>query len=92
MATETGVDEDVDLLDSFRQFIGLERDVLVLSVAMFAFSLSFQMTGRYVPEYLRVLGAGATVVGLYGSVGNLIGAVYPYPGGAVSDRSARGWR
>ncbi|RDZ42188.1 MFS transporter [Haloferax sp. Atlit-19N] len=76
----------VDSFDSFRQFIGLERDVFVLSVAMFAFSLSFQMTGRYVPEYLRVLGAGATVVGLYGSVGNLIGALYPYPGGALSDR------
>ncbi|QIB77730.1 MFS transporter [Haloferax volcanii] len=79
-------DAAVDSFDSFRQFIGLERDVLVLSVAMFAFSLSFQMTGRYVPEYLRVLGAGATVVGLYGSVGNLIGALYPYPGGALSDR------
>ncbi|KAB1185052.1 MULTISPECIES: MFS transporter [Haloferax] len=76
----------VDAFDSFRQFVGLERDVLVLSVAMFAFSLSFQMTGRYVPEYLRVLGTGATVVGLYGSVGNLIGALYPYPGGAISDR------
>ncbi|ELZ75839.1 MFS transporter [Haloferax sp. Atlit-6N] len=76
----------VDSFDSFRQFVGLERDVFVLSVAMFAFSLSFQMTGRYVPEYLRVLGAGATVVGLYGSVGNLIGALYPYPGGALSDR------
>ncbi|ELZ97958.1 transporter [Haloferax mucosum ATCC BAA-1512] len=76
----------VDTFDSFRQFIGLERDVLVLSLAMFAFSLSFQMTGRYVPEYLRALGTGATVVGLYGSVGNLIGALYPYPGGSISDR------
>ena len=78
--------DSVDALDSFRQFVGLERDVFVLSVAMFAFSLSFQMTGRYVPEYLRVLGTGATVVGLYGSVGNFIGALYPYPGGAISDR------
>ncbi|MFB6169674.1 MAG: MFS transporter [Haloarculaceae archaeon] len=66
--------------------LALERDVLVLSVAMFAFSLSFQMTGRYVPEYLRVLGAGAGVIGLYGSLGNLLGALYPYPGGAISDR------
>ncbi|WP_396613435.1 MFS transporter (plasmid) [Haloferax sp. S1W] len=78
--------DTVDAFDSFRQFVGLERDVLVLSLAMLAFSLSFQMTGRYIPEYLRVLGAGATVVGLYGSVGNLIGALYPYPGGALSDR------
>lgn len=76
----------VDVLGPFRQFVSLRRDVLVLSLAMLAFSLAFQMTGRYVPEYLRVLGAGAGVIGLYGSVGNLIGAVYPYPGGALSDR------
>jgi MFS family permease len=85
MATDEA-EEDPDALSAFRQFAGLDRDVLTLSLAMFAFSLAFQMTGRYVPEYLRTLGAGAAVVGLYGSVGNLIGAVYPYPGGALSDR------
>ena len=83
----TGRDpESFDLFASFRQFFALEREVLVLSLAMLAFSLSFQMTSRYVPEYMRVLGAGAGVIGLYGSVGNLVGAVYPYPGGALSDR------
>jgi len=86
MGADREVDRDIDLLGPFRQFLTLRRDVLVLSVAMLAFSLAFQMTGRYVPEYLRVLGAGAGVVGLYGSLGNLIGALYPYPGGALSDR------
>jgi MFS family permease len=83
------VDRDrdgADPLDAFRQFFGLRRDVLVLSVAMFAFSLGFQMTTRYLPEYLTVLGASGFVVGLFGTVGNVISAVYPYPGGAVSDR------
>jgi MFS family permease len=69
-----------------RQFLALERDVLVLSLAMFAFSLGFQMTGRYMPRYLDVLGAGAVAVGAYKSLGDLLSAVYPYPGGAVSDR------
>ncbi|MDX1748431.1 MAG: MFS transporter, partial [Halobacteriales archaeon] len=69
-----------------RQVLALDGDVLVLSVAMFAFSLAFQMTGRYMPRYLSVIGAGSLVIGLYGSFGNLIGAVYPYPGGAFSDR------
>ncbi len=77
---------ELDATTTFRQFFALRRDVLVLSLAMFGFSLAFQMTGRYLPEYLRVLGAGAGVIGLYGSLGNLLGAVYPYPGGAVSDR------
>jgi MFS family permease len=69
-----------------RRLLSLERDVLVLSVAMFCFSLGFQMTSRYLPRYMSVLGAGAVVIGWYGSFGNLVSAVYPYPGGAVSDR------
>ncbi|WP_418280519.1 MFS transporter [Halorubrum sp. DTA98] len=79
-------DEDVSLLDPFRQFFSFQRDVLVLSVAMFAFSLGFQMTSRYVPEYMSALGASAFVIGMFGTVGNVIGAAYPYPGGRLSDR------
>ena len=81
-----GETDDVDILDPFRQFFSLRRDVLVLSLAMFAFSLGFQMTNRYVPEYMSALGASAFVIGLFGTVGNVIGAVYPYPGGRLSDR------
>jgi MFS family permease len=75
-----------DILDPFRQVLSFERDVLVLSVALFAFSLGFQMTSRYIPQYLSVLGASGFVIGLFGTVQNIIGAVYPYPGGALSDR------
>jgi len=73
-------------IDAFRQFFGLRRDVLVLSLAMFAFSLGFQMTSRFLPEYMSALGASGFVVGLFGTFGNVISAIYPYPGGAVSDR------
>jgi len=79
-------EEEPTVGDQFRQFFALERDVLVLSLAMFAFSLGFQMTSRYLPEYMTALGASGFVIGLYGTVGNVISAVYPYPGGAVSDR------
>lgn len=82
-------DETADVvgpLDAFRQFFSLQRDVLVLSVAMFAFSLGFQMTNRFLPEYLVFLGATGFVVGLFATLGNVIGAVYPYYGGVVSDR------
>ena len=81
-----GESRSPDALDGFRQFFALERDVLVLSVAMFAFSLGFQMTSRYLAEYMVALGAGTFVVGLYGTVSNVISAVYPYPGGVLSDR------
>jgi len=78
--------ESAGPLDAFRQFFALERDVFVLSLAMFAFSLGFQMTSRYLPEYMIALGASGLVVGLFGTFGNIISAVYPYPGGAISDR------
>jgi len=78
--------EETGPLDTFRQFFALERDVLVLSLAMFAFSLGFQMTNRFLPEYMVALGASGFVVGLFGTVGNVISAVFPYPGGAISDR------
>jgi len=69
-----------------RQLFSFEREVLILSLAMFAFSLGFQMTSRYLSEYVLVLGATPFVAGLLGSFGNVLGAVYPYPGGAFSDR------
>lgn len=74
------------LLDPLGQFLSFRRDVLVLSLAMFGFSLGFQMTTRYLPEYLNVLGAGAIAIGLFGTIHHLISAAYPYPGGAISDR------
>jgi MFS family permease len=78
--------DEVGAFTYFRQFLALERDVLVLAIAMFAFSLGFQMTSRYFGKYLEVLGAGAVVIGAYKSFSDLIGAVYPYAGGIVSDR------
>ncbi|QWC20269.1 MFS transporter [Halorubrum sp. 2020YC2] len=78
--------EESGALDAFRRFFALERDVFVLSVAMFAYSLGFQMTNRFLPEYMVALGASGFVVGLFGTFGNVISALYPYPGGAVSDR------
>jgi len=83
---DTSDESSVSALDQFRQFLALEPDILVLSLAMFAFSLGFQMTSRFLPQYLVELGASGLVVGLFGTFGNVISAVYPYPGGAVSDR------
>lgn len=69
-----------------RQVGSLERDVLVLSVAMLAFSLGFQMTNQYFGLYLDALGASALIVGAYRSFADLLGAIYPYAGGIISDR------
>jgi hypothetical protein len=83
MATDQ---ESPSAADTFRQFFALDSDVLVLSLAMFGFALAFQTTRQYIPEYLRLLGASSFVIGVYGTLGNLLQAIYPYPGGSFSDR------
>ncbi|MFB6345141.1 MAG: MFS transporter [bacterium] len=71
--------------DHLENWISLRRDVLVLSGALFLFHMASQMTMRFVAEYLTVLGATSLVVGLYGTTKNILSAVYPYPGGILSD-------
>ncbi|QSG14914.1 MFS transporter [Halapricum desulfuricans] len=78
--------EESSAIETLRRFFALRRDVLVLSLAMFAFSLAFQMTNRFLPDYIVALGGSEFLVGVFGTVGNIIAAVYPYPGGALSDR------
>lgn len=85
-AATDSVQATTSVRESLRRFFALERDVLVLSGAMFAFSLGFQMTNRFLPEYMVALGATGLVVGLFGTFGNILSALYPYPGGAISDR------
>lgn len=68
------------------EWISLERDVLTLSGALFIFSLAMQMTTRFLPEYMAVLGAGSVVIGFYGTFEEIVNSIYPYPGGKISDR------
>lgn len=44
---------------------------------------------RFVPKYLETLGAGAWVVASYGTLRDLLEAIYPYPGGWFADRLGR---
>jgi MFS family permease len=44
---------------------------------------------RYLPKYLEALGAGAGIVGLFGTAKDFFDAVYQYPGGWLADRVGR---
>jgi len=62
------------------------RRATALAIALFVFGFGEELWIRYVPEYLRTLGASAFVVGLYGTAKDLLDAAYAYPGGVLSDR------
>ncbi len=44
---------------------------------------------RFVPKYLELLGASAWIIAAYGSLEDLLDAVYQYPGGWLADRLGR---
>lgn len=62
------------------------RRARALAVALFVFGFGEELWFRYLPAYLRSLGASAFGVGLFGTLKDLLDAVYAYPGGVVSDR------
>jgi len=61
----------------------------VLAASLFGLALGEELWQAYVPLYLTALGAGGMVVGLFGSVKDLLDSVYQYPGGWLADRVGR---
>ena len=62
------------------------RRARALAVALFVFGFGEELWFRYLPQYLRTLGATAIVLGLFGTLKDFLDAAYAYPGGALSDR------
>jgi len=73
-------------LASWRRRLGLEHRVGALAAGLFVYGFGEELWFRYLPEYLRVLGASAFAVGLFGTARDLLDAAYAYPGGVLSDR------
>jgi len=66
--------------------LGLERRVGALAVGLFVYGFGQELWFRYLPAYLRLLGASTFAVGAFGTLKDLLDAAYAYPGGVVSDR------
>ncbi len=72
-----------------RAYLGLERNIGVLLVALVLLGLGEELWSSFVPKYLEALGAGVFVWTGYQSLKDLLDALYPYPGGVLADRLGR---
>lgn len=70
-------------------YLGLERNVAVVSAVVFLLGFGEELWKRYLPKYLESLGAGVGVVGLFGTAKDFFDAIYQYPGGWLADRLGR---
>jgi len=72
-----------------REWLGLERNILVMLAAILTLGMGEELWTRFVPKYLEFLGATAWGIAIYGTLKDLLDAVYQYPGGWLADRLGR---
>ncbi len=75
--------------EQIANYLGLERNVIAASVAVFLLFLGEEMWKKFLPRYLEALGAGAVAIGLFGTAKDFFDAIYQYPGGWLADRLGR---
>jgi len=77
------------LLTRLRSSLGLERNIAAMLAMFLVLGMGEELWARFIPKYLEMLGAGAWGVAAYGTLRDLLDAVYPYPGGWLADRMGR---
>jgi MFS family permease len=67
------------------EFLALRRNTALLLVALVLAGTGEKLWLGFAPKYLQYLGAGVLIIGLFDAMQTLLGAVYAYPGGWLTD-------
>src|SRR5882724_9154897 len=67
------------------EFLALKRNIALLLVALVLAGTGEKLWLGFAPKYLQTLGASVLVIGLFDALQTLLGAVYAYPGGWLTD-------
>src|SRR5438477_7125006 len=82
---ETPNQPEISRGKQFADFFALKRNLIIILVTIFVIGAGEELWMRFVPKYLKELGAAFFVIGLYDALRTLLGAVYAYPGGVLVD-------
>jgi MFS family permease len=66
-------------------FLALRRNTSLLLVALVLAGTGEKLWLGFAPKHLETLGAGIFIIGLFDALQTLLGAVYAYPGGWLTD-------
>lgn len=73
-------------MDRMEQRFPHERNVGMVSLAVFLFAFGEELWNSFLPKYMEALGASIAVIAAFGTFKDFLDAVYQYPGGVLSDR------
>src|SRR2546425_7044717 len=68
------------------EFLALKRNTSLLLVALVLAGTGEKLWLGFAPKYLQTLGASIFAIGLFDALQTLLGALYAYPGGWLTDR------
>jgi MFS family permease len=69
--------------------LGRRRNLTVMLAIVLLVGLGEELWVRFLPQYLEGVGGGVWAVAAYGTLYNLLDALYQYPGGWLADRLGR---
>jgi len=70
---------------SISAFLALNRNTSLLLMALVLAGTGEKLWLGFAPKYLQTLGAGVFIIGLFDALQTLLGALYAYPGGWLTD-------
>src|SRR5437667_10117773 len=73
-------------MSRFAEFFGLRRSIVGLLGMVVLVGMGEHMAEQFLPLYLIALGGGFISIGFLNGMDNLLGALYSFPGGYLSDR------
>src|SRR3954453_18364913 len=73
------------ILKKIADFLALRRNTSLLLVALVLAGTGERLWLGFAPKYLQMLGASVLIIGFFDALQTLLGALYAYPGGWLTD-------
>src|SRR6476620_10402966 len=70
---------------SVANFLALRRNTSLLLIALVLAGTGERLWLVFAPKYLQTLGAGVLIIGSFDALQTLLGAIYAFPGGWLTD-------
>jgi MFS family permease len=75
----------MSVLRKTAEFLALKRNTALLLVVLVLAGTGEKLWLGFAPKYLQLLGGSVAVIGLFDALTTLVGALYAYPGGWLTD-------
>ena len=79
-------DQKTSLLQKLIAFFSFKKSILAVLLMIVLIGMGEWMADRFMPLYIRALGGGLEVIGVLSGMKNLMGALYSFPAGYLSER------